>query len=180
MYTKDVINRTSPAIGNDVFNARGLPGGADPYLRPSSAANTYDVFSYRQRYDEIAPAAVGGDVTGTAETGQGSQTVDATALLQFLATGDTGQGSQTLDAAALLQFIGTADTGQGSQTVDAVATLGFSGTAETGQGGQTVDAVVSNALRPTGGVYYDHKRRKTEEKENHYIDLSILLLMNEI
>jgi hypothetical protein len=85
---------------------------------------------------QIAAAAI----TGTAASGQGGQTVDATALLQFIAAGVSGQGSQSASATALLQFIASAVSAQGGQSVAASASLDFTATAASAQGAQTVDA----------------------------------------
>lgn len=80
------------------------------------------------------------DIEGQAASGQGAQTVDAIALLQFIASATAGQGSQTVDAAALLQFVASASAGQGGQTVDAAALEQFIASATSGQSSGTVDA----------------------------------------
>jgi len=89
-----------------------------------------------------ATATTGVAVSGTVATGQGSQSAASTALLQFLATATSGQGSQSVSAAASEAFTGTIASGQGSQIVSSAASLQFIGNTTSGQGSQSVTASV--------------------------------------
>jgi hypothetical protein len=82
-------------------------------------------------------------ITGTAASGQGAQTVDAAALLQFIAAAVSAQGSQSTSGSALLQFIAAGVSGQGSQSASATALLQFVASAVSAQGGQSVAAAAS-------------------------------------
>jgi len=78
-------------------------------------------------------------IAGSSDSGQGSQSVDAVALLSFIASAVSGQGAQSGAAQASLDFIGAVVAGQGSQSVGAVALEQLIASIAAAQGSQTAD-----------------------------------------
>jgi len=88
----------------------------------------------------INPVTGGGtDVTSTGETGNGSDSFDASITLTLNSTIETGN-SHTFDGIMSFSMSSTIETGQGSQTFDSTVEMAMDTTAEFAQGNQTFDA----------------------------------------